>query len=213
MYQRTLATLAAFLLITAVAGARSSANSSVRLAAGETLSENLNSVNGSVTVGAEADLRGHAETVNGSVQVGDGARTRDLSSVNGGIRIGDRVTIDGDVESVNGSLRIGDQTTVSGHVETVNGGIDLNGAAIEHDVMTVNGRIVLDQNARVQGNIVVREYRGWSGRRRTLEIHLRDGSNVAGDIVVEDGARKVRVTLSGGAAVQGQIHGAEVIQE
>ncbi len=216
MYSKTFAILAAFLLITTAADARSSANSSVRVAAGESLNEDVSSVNGSVTVGADADLQGDAETVNGSVQIEDGARTHNISSVNGGIRIGERVTVDGDIESVNGSLRVGEDSTVSGHVETVNGGIDLSGVTIERSVRTVTGKIVLDRGTRIEGDIVVRESRGWNGwggRRQVQEIELRDGSIVTGDILVEDDERKVRVTLSGGSVVQGRIQGAEVVQE
>ena len=117
------------------------------------------------------------------------------------------------VGTVNGTLRIGDQSTISGNVETVNGKIDLRGTTIERNIETVNGGIVLDGGTQVQGNIIVRETRGRNNNRRTLEIELRGGSSVAGDIRVEDDDRKVRVTLSGGSAVHGQIEGAEVVQE
>ncbi len=213
MYQRILIAFAASLLITTSVDARSSANSSVKVAAGETLRENLSSVNGSVTVGADADLQGDAETVNGSLSVNDGARTRNLSSVNGSVQVGSRVTVDGDIETVNGTLRVGDQSTVSGNVESVNGSIDLRGAVVERDIEIVNGKVVLDQGTQVQGSIIVRETRGRNNRRRILDIELRGGSSVDGDIIVEDEDRKVRVTLSDGSAVRGEIRGAEVVRE
>ena len=208
-------TFTALLLITAAANARSSVNKSVNVAPGETLSESVSSVNGSVNVGANAVLQGEAETVNGSLSIDDGCQTRDLSSVNGAVRVGERVQVDGNVSTVNGTLRIGDQSTISGNVETVNGSIDLRGATVERDIETVNGGIVLDQGAIVRGSIIVPATRSRGNKkwRGTLDIELRGGSSVVGDIRVEDEDRKVRVILRDGSTVGGQIQGAEIVRE
>lgn len=203
-----------FLLISApFAGA--TVNKSIRIGDGETVERGLSSVNGSINVGASADLLRSAETVNGSINIDEDAKTRDLSSVNGTVRVGARVTVDGDLSSVNGTIRGGDNSVVTGDVETVNGSIKLNGTTVHKNLRTINGRVVLDQGSSVQGDLIIEDSnsRHRNRHRKPLEIELRAGSTIEGDVDVRDEDRKVIIRLSGGSAVNGEVRGAEVVQE
>ncbi|MCP4901908.1 MAG: hypothetical protein GY906_33505 [bacterium] len=212
MRQKALVYFAIFLATAAFAGA--SVNKSLYVADGETVERSLTSVNGSIAIGSNADLQGMAETVNGGITVDNDARTHDLASVNGKVRVGDRVTVDGDLRSVNGTIGAGDGTIITGGVETVNGSIKLIGTTVHQDLQTVNGHVLLDRGSRVQGDLVIEDSnsRSWE-RRKPLEIELRDGSVIEGNIEVLDEDLEVTVRLSGGATVMGQVRGAEVIQE
>ena len=216
MRQRTILYLAIFLfLLVSAAFAGATVNKSIHVDDGETVDRGLTSVNGSITVGSGAELLRSAETVNGSLSVKSEARTRDLSSVNGSVRVGRRVTVDGDLRSVNGTVRSAEETVVTGSVGTVNGTIELDGTTVQEDLQTINGRVVLDRGSRVLGDLVIEDTRSrdWSSRRKPLEIELRGGSVIEGDVDVRDKDRKVIVRLSGGSAVMGQVRGAEVVQE
>lgn len=212
MRQKALVYLAIFLASAALAGAH--VNKSVRISDGETVERSLSSVNGSITIGTDVELHRMAETVNGGIKVGDNSRTKDLHTVNGSVRVGERVTVDGDLRSVNGSISASDGTSVTGGIETVNGSINLDGATVEQDLSTVNGGVVLDRGSRVMGSLIIEDTNSrkrWD--RKPLEIKLRDGSVIEGDIEVLEEDRKVIVYISGGAAVMGQIRGAEVVRE
>jgi len=208
-----LSTLVLLLACAAFAGA--SVNKSIRVGDGETADRGLSSVNGSITVGSRAELRRSAETVNGSISIGDDATTQDLTSVNGRVRVGARVRVDGDLSSVNGSVESGEKTVVTGRVETVNGEIELHGSTVQGDLRTVNGRVVLDRGSRVEGDLVVegKNDHGWGSHQKPLVIELRDGSVIEGGVEVRDKDRKVTVRLSGGSTVKGQVRGAEVVRE
>lgn len=212
MSKNWLIALAATLVITATAEARSTVNKSIKIGAGETVSDELSSVNGSVTVGSGAVLQDEASTVNGSLTIGDDVQAREISSVNGSVRIGDRATVDGDVSTVNGTLRAG-ESTIQGEVSTVNGTIKLNGSTVERDIMTVNGRITLDRGTRVAGNLIIKETRGRNNWSKPLKIELRGGSVVEGDVIVEDSDRKVEIRLLDGSSVGGKIEGADVVRD
>ena len=216
MPQRAFTYLAIFtLLLTCAASAGATVNKSIHVDDGERIDRKLSSVNGSINVGARAELERAASTVNGSISVEDGSRTRDLSSVNGTVRVREGVTVDGDVTTVNGTARSGRDTVVTGSVETVNGSIELLGTTVHEDLRTINGRVLLEGGTRVQGDLIVEETRnnGWNSRRKPLEIELRDGSVIEGNVDVRDEDRKVIVRLSGGSAVNGQVLGAKVVEE
>ena len=212
MFKKWLIALAATLVITATVEARSTVNKSIKIGAGETVSDDLSSVNGSVTVGDGAVLQEEASTVNGSLSIGDDVQAREVSSVNGSVKIGDRVTVDGDASTVNGTLRVG-ESTIQGEVSTVNGTIKLNGSTVERDITTVNGTIKLDQGARVAGNLIIKENRGRNNWTKPLKIELRGGSVIEGDVIVEDSDREVELRLLGGSSVNGKVEGAEVVRD
>ena len=73
--------------------------------------------------------------------------------------------------------------------------------------------MVLEAGSQVGGNLIVRESRGRNFWRDALEIELRGGSTVNGDLIVEDEDREVRLILRDGSAVRGEIRGAEVVRE
>ena len=202
-------------LLASVAVAKSSVNKSIRVDDGETVDSGLSSVNGAITVGSRAELQRSAETVNGGISVDDDSKTRDLSTVNGSVRVAQRVTVDGDLSSINGTVESGEGTVVTGTVETVNGTIELLGTTVHEDLRTINGRVVLDRGSRVRGDLVIEDTRSrdWNSRRKPLEIELRAGSVIEGDVDVRDKDREVIVRLSGGSAVMGQVRGAEVVNE
>ncbi|MEM1206841.1 MAG: hypothetical protein AAGN66_26645 [Acidobacteriota bacterium] len=201
----------ALLLVTISCDA--SVNKSIRIGDGETSTGGLSSVNGSIRIGTGATVRGDAETVNGGVDVGDQAKVGDVGTVNGSIDVGTDVVVDGAVESVNGSVKCDRGTVVRRDVETVNGSIKLAGTTVEGKIETVNGTIVLDRGTRVVGDVIIQKSRGWGGnRRKALEIHVRDGSVIEGDVIARGSKRPVVVRLEGGGRVNGEIRGAEVIE-
>lgn len=139
----------------------------------------------------------------------EAAEVRDISKVNGGIRIDseDRV---GNVSSVNGGIDISHGATAY-ELETVNGGIDLadnvtitqaatvnGGIRAGHDVTvrgslsTVNGGIrtesgtvVEERIETVNGKIQLHNTRiGADLQTANGDIELRDGSVVEGDLIV-----------------------------
>ena len=143
--------------------------------------------------------------------------------------------VDGDVESVNGNIGFGVGSEISGEVSTVNGSILLNQTVTQSDVHTVSGNIELRDKSIVKGNIVVGdtignvETGGKSGdivvsekmsvivigdkkSVSAIEIRVTGGSIIEGDIMVEREV-EVRLILSDGGKVLGQVNGVEVIEE
>lgn len=109
------------------------------------------------------------------------AELRDISKVNGGIRVTDNEIV-GEVSSVNGGIDIGRAASASA-VETVNGGIDIENAASVVSAETVNGGIRLGEDVTVQ---------------RSLEtvnggIRSAKGSKVGGSVETVNG----KISLSG----------------
>ncbi len=211
MHTKRVIALAAFALLF-LAGCNAGVNRSFRVANGETVDSGFNSVNGTIRIGKDAEVKGSSHTVNGGISVDDGSRVRDLATVNGSIRLAGKVTVDGDLESVNGGVRCGSGTTVDGDVTTVNGDVDLEGTVIDGSVETINGEVTLRAGSRVKRDVVIERNRG-SGDRRPLEIRVLEGSVIEGDVIVKSAKRKVKVVLSGGSEVQGEIDGAEVVRE
>jgi predicted acyltransferase (DUF342 family) len=102
---------------------------------------------------------------------------------------------------------------VGGGLSTVNGGINLTGTAIKKNVSTNNGDITLKNKSIVEGDIIIKESHSFTDRLRTLDIRISDGSSVKGDIIVKEEDMKVKVYLSQGGNVEGQVKGAEVTRE
>ena len=149
--------------------------------------------------------------MNGSVIVGDRSRVEDMSAVNGSVRTGEGVSVKGDIESVNGSVELGAGSEVSGKVGTVNGDIELTQTTVQRDVRTVNGDIELRDNSIVKGNVVIEDKMDASKRQQPIEIQVNGGSTIEGDVVVKRDV-DVRLMLSDGGKVLGQVDGAEVIE-
>mgnify|MGYP002629779514 CR=1 FL=1 len=140
----------------------------------------------------------------------DAAEYRDISRVNGGIRISAEEQM-GDLSSVNGGIDLARGSSAHG-IDTVNGGIDLDEQVVIANAETVNGGIRVGSDVTVNGSLGtvnggirtdsgtviqnrVRTVNGKIQLRNTLvgedvqttngDIVLRDGSTVEGDIVVK----------------------------
>ncbi len=203
---------AATLLLWTLAGCHSGVNKSFRVADGETAERGMTTVNGNIHVGREAEVDGDSRTVNGRITVKEGSRVGGLATVNGGIRVAEEVTVDGDLESINGAIESGRGTTVDGDIGSVNGRLDLEGTTVQGKLTTHNGSIELRGASRIGRDVVIERVHG-TGRRRTLEIKILEGSVVEGDVVVKDRSREVTVYLAGGGEVLGEIRHAEVIRQ
>lgn len=140
----------------------------------------------------------------------DGAEVRDISKVNGGIRVSEEEQV-GNISSVNGgvSLRRG----ASAHdVGTVNGGIELDDEVEITAAETVNGGIRVGRDVRVNGSlhtvnggirtragtVVEHDIRSVNGKIRLENTHvgddlqtsngdieLREGTVIEGDLIVK----------------------------
>ena len=125
----------------------------------------------------------------------------------------DNVKIDGDIESVNGSIRCRAGVNVDGRITAINGRIELERTTVERDIHTTNGDITLEDNTKVKGDIVVEGKKGSGRDYNHLDIKISGNSVVEGKIIVKDRRRNVRVYLSNGGRVLGEVENAEVINE
>ena len=131
----------------------------------------------------------------------DAAEIRDISKVNGGIRISAEEQV-GDPSSVNGGVDLARGSSAY-KIDTVNGGIDLDEDVVIANAETVNGGIRVGRDVTVRGSLstVNGGIRSESGtvvedRVSTVngKIQLRNtsvGENVQtsnGDIVIRDGS-------------------------
>ena len=85
---------------------------------------------------------------------------RKASTVNGRIRLGSDVTVNGELSTVNGGIRINAGSVVAQNVKTVNGRVHLESAVIRQDIVTSNSDIDIVDGIIVEGDIIV------EGRRR-----------------------------------------------
>jgi DUF4097 and DUF4098 domain-containing protein YvlB len=213
--------LAGALSVLALAGAgvawaghyHNDVNSSVRVGDGETRDGDLTTVNGRITVGDNVVVRGRCTSVNGGITLGMNGRMQAVTAVNGGVRIGAGTEVSEEVSSVNGSVTLDDGSR-AGEAGTVNGEIRLTNARIAGDVHTVNGDIGLLRGSVIEGSIVIKESHGRNNsRREPLRIDLEDGSEVRGDIIVEDPDLEVEVHVAGGSRIGGRVQNAKVIRD
>jgi cytoskeletal protein CcmA (bactofilin family) len=180
---------------------------SIRVEPGEHAGD-VSTVNGGVHIGSDAVV-GHAHAVNGGVHMDSHATAAELSTVNGGINVGDGAHITGDIHTVNGSLHIDRGAEVLGEAGNVNGGIHINAAHIGGSVITTNGDIDLGPDARIDGDVVVKEDNSWHyGRDRYPHVVIGPGTVVKGELRFE---RKVVLYVSDRATI-GAVHGAEALK-
>ena len=163
-------------------------------------------------MGANCTVDGNCRTVNGRIEVGDDSRVEELDTVNGRIRIGANVEVDGDAGTVNGSIECGPGSKVHGKVSTVNGRIELRNTMVDEEVSTVNGDVLLREKSVVRGGIVIKGRHGHFSGRPRLEIRVEGGSIVEGGIDVRDPERKVKVYIDKDSMVNGEIRNAKVIR-
>jgi len=199
---------AIFLLFTAC---NVSVNQSISVENGETREGSLNVVNGSITVGDSCTIKGDCRVVNGNIEIGHDSEVESIKIVNGPIEIGSNSRVHNSVKSVNGSITCAAGVEIGRDVETVNGAIELTRTMVAKSIQTINGDISLLDSSRVAGDIRI-EGKSKGGEHRRLEIKIKDGSVVEGDVLVEDKRAEVKVYLGHGGQVLGQVLGAEVIQ-
>lgn len=178
----------------------STVNGSITVGSGATVSGSLETVNGTIRIDENAIVE-DAETVNGSVKVASGVTAGDIGSVNGAIRIGENVTINGEVSVVNGKIGVESGSKISEDVSNVNGEIKIAGAEIGGDLSTVSGDVSLDEDAFLRGNLTIEKPSSWGkNRSRKPKIIIGPGSRVGGEIVAE---REVELYISDTAEVGG----------
>jgi len=144
---------------------------------------------GSYVFASEAhagDLR-EISRVNQGISIEGAERVGDVSSVNGRIRVGSDVTVQGSLETVNGSIRTGSGTHVEKAIETVNGSISVRNTQVGEDIETANGNIELLNGSVVAGDLIVRGKHQWWDRlfdfsRKRPDITIDGDSRVLGDI-------------------------------
>jgi hypothetical protein len=182
---------------------QSTVNGSISVGSGSTVSGSLHTVNGTIRVAENTRLR-DVETVNGSIRIDSGSSADDIESVNGSISLAENVTVEGGIEVVNGKITLGKGTTVADDVENVNGEMELSGADIGGDILTVNGDISLVEGTVLHGNLKVSKPGGWSWNndkdRRKPRIVIGPGARVMGNIELE---RAVELFISESAEVGG----------
>ncbi len=168
----------------------------------------VSTVNGGVHIGTDAVV-GHAHAVNGGVHMDSRATAAELTTVNGGIKVSDGAHVTGDIHTVNGSLQIDKGAEVLGAAGNVNGSIHIASAHIGGSITTTNGDIDVGPDARIDGNIVVKEDNSWHyGRDRHPHVVIGPGTVVKGEMRFE---RKVVLYVSDRATI-GTVHGAEVLK-
>jgi DUF4097 and DUF4098 domain-containing protein YvlB len=138
-----------------------------------------------------ADIRDISK-VNGGIRVSAEERVGDISSVNGGIDLGSGASAE-KIDTVNGGIDL-DERVVIDQAETVNGGIRLSrDVTVRGSLSTVNGGIqtnagtvIEDRVSTVNGKIRLRDTRiGGHVQTSNGDIVLTDGTVVEGDIVVK----------------------------
>src|SRR5690242_8121973 len=91
----------------------------------------------------DPDSNGDIHNVNSGIRINDGERVRNLRTVNGSIKVGDHAEFAA-AKTVNGSITIGDDSHGTA-LSTTNGRVTLGKrTVIAGDIVTVNGRISLD---------------------------------------------------------------------
>ncbi|MFQ5638152.1 MAG: hypothetical protein ACE5IR_09190 [bacterium] len=187
-------------------------NKTVRIADG-TKSRGVNTVNGGIIIGDNCEVRGECRSVNGQIEMGRNSSVEELQTVNGRIRIDEDSVVDHDVESVNGSVRCLSGVEIQGGIHTINGKIKLEKTRVHRNITTINGNISLRERCVVRGDIIVKKTKGHSSSIRKLRIELSGGSVVHGDILVNENDIEVEVFISDDSKVQGRIENAEVIED
>ena len=186
-----------------------SVNGPVRVAAGTTQENAVQTVNGPVTVGEGARVEGGARSVNGSVEIASGASVEKIQNVNGAITVGPKARVTEEIQTVNGTVEMDSEAAVGGDIQSVNGAVRLTGATVEGTVTVVTADVTLRRRAVVRRDIVIDQED--ANEPHPVVITLQGGSVVEGDIRVK-GDADVTVRIEGDSRVEGTISGAEVVR-
>ena len=136
---------------------------------------------------------GHAEElreiskVNGGIRIAASEQVGEVSSVNGGIRVDDNVIVCRSLGTTNGGIRVGRGSKVGGTIETVNGKITLDNTHVGDSVITTNGDVLIRNGSVIEGDVVFEgRRRGWTrwfnwGNKRP-DLVIDADAEVKGDI-------------------------------
>lgn len=187
----------------------SSVNKSLRVGQNAEVGD-LDAVNGSIRVGA-GSVVGKIDSVNGGIAVENGVRAVSVESVNGGIHLEAGVVIERDVESINGAINMRDGGEIGGDVSSINGQIRLNDVKLNGSITTHNGKIELQGDTEVLGEITVKKSRNHGGffkRDKPTVISIGPNVVVQGDLYFE---KSVELQVDKSATI-GEIRGEEFIK-
>ena len=125
--------------------------------------------------------------VNGSITAESGQTVGELQTVNGSIRLGRDVTVNGSIETVNGSIFVDRGGKVRNNVETVNGAIGLVATQLGGGIQTVNGDITVGIESVVKGGIKIEKNKSWLQTKPKRDPRVIIGPNavVEGALVFE----------------------------
>ncbi len=193
-----------------------SVNRQIEVGDGEAIDHDLSTVNGSITVGVGSTIDGNLQTVNGSIRLGRDSRAVHLSTVNGSVRLAEgararsaesaqEARIEGSATTVNGGFKAGNGARVDGSVQTANGQIHLDGAEAG-SLSNVNGGMLLENDCKVHGELVVKRPQRTGGDPPRIEI--LSGCRVTGPLRFE---RQVLLRVDESARI-GEIQGTEPIR-
>ena len=150
--------------------------------------------------------------MNGGIRAGDDIASGKLSTVNGGVSVGERGRVGGAITTVNGDVLVRQGSEVHGDVTTVNGAIGLIATVVDGDVETVSGDITVGIRSHVKGGLHVQKPgASWMPIRigsRRQRIVIGPGAVVEGPLRFE---RDVTLHVHDTARI-GPVEGAEVMR-
>lgn len=187
-------------------------NESIVIPAGQSIHKNLYTVNGNIVVGPNSTVNGSCATVNGRVVLKANSTVKDIKSVNGEIIIGKDSRIQKGITVINGAIRIDSGAVVLGKVTTVNGSLNAANAHLFNDIATANGDIFLTDHTILEGNIVIKG-KSAKDEKRKVEIFLKNGSEIKGNIRSKAPNTQVVVHALSGSKIDGDVVGAEIVYE
>lgn len=190
-----------------------SINESVYVNDGEIKKGDIICINGSIIIGQDCKVLGGCKAVNGSIKIGKNSAVESIQSVNGPIYIDSNCTIKGDITAVNGEVQTSSNVNVLGDVSSINGNISLENTKVTNNVETENGDIVLTAASIIEKDVLIKGKSKWSDDKRSVEIRLEQGSQVVGNIDVEDEKISVIIYLSTDSKILGDVINAEIIYE
>ena len=228
---KPLLSLPLILALTLTAEGQTSVSKDLYIDSGAAVSRNVHSVSGDVFIGKNTKIEGSVTTVSGDIEIGPKAEVGNVESVSGDIDFAKGVETNA-VSSVSGDLHFyganrirGILKTVSGDITaengakcdasiiTVSGDIELDDTEVREYIQTVSGDIDLYNGTIVAGDIIINRKKGLNPLPMSrLDVVIDLNSIVRGSIKVLEDDTNVRVHLSNGGKVEGEIINAEVIE-
>lgn len=175
------------------------------------IQESVSTVSGDIEIGAKAEV-GPVETVSGDIDLAKGAEAASVESVSGDIHLYGSNRIHGKLKTVSGDITAESGSKIDGLIITVSGDIELDDSRVQDNLQTVSGDIDLYNGSVVNGDIIINRKRSGNFPMGRLEVVIDLNSVVRGSIRVLEEDTNVKVHLSNGGKVEGQIINAEVIE-